>query len=271
MLSMLKRRPLNIWRSASRTFVLPTKRIGPLIPFVHGAQQKHLTSGILSFIDSTILKSMIGKYFDGKYSTGDHIAETLSPEVIATMMAEVTKSSTSRIDHKTVDILVDQAVRAGSSSSSIIDELIKFYLRSNNVRAAANVLRRCEPEKIIIPERTCQALLSGLVENCNWNHAFTTAIYMICNNYSFTSRSLLHIVGGLIGSTAGVAKTLELMKCVVLKRRGDLAEQLNPEQVSCKYVQWCSHFYPVCAKIVVQCCPSFNSLNLYKKCVLSNH
>ena len=214
--------------------MLPTKRIGPLIPFVHGAQQKHLTSGILSFIDSTILKSMIGKYFDGKYSTGDHIAETLSPEVIATMMAEVTKSSTSRIDHKTVDILVDQAVRAGSSSSSIIDELIKFYLRSNNVRAAANVLRRCEPEKIIIPERTCQALLSGLVENCNWNHAFTTSIYMIYNNYSFTSsdRAIYHIMNGLLKGRQTAPQALELVKVINLKQRDDLAELLGFGAVS---------------------------------------
>lgn len=178
-----------------------------------------------------IEKNFIAKYFakDEQFQgwTGLEIQKNvLSPEVLATMIAEVVKDVKS-VDHKTIDMLVKQAIRAGSSSRAVIEVVIDFYLSSGNVVAAANIVSRCNPNKIAISEEICKRLANALVENCNWHHAFLSSIYMITLDYKFSSNIIFFTVGGLMRDVEGVHKSLELIKLITLKQRSDLADMFS--------------------------------------------
>ena len=182
-------------------------------------------------LDENLTKELLAKYFAREDGKTESIATALSPDVIGSMVAEVTRAG-SKIDYKTVDMLVEQAMHLGSSSTGVLETLIKYYIDSNNVVAAANLLNKCDPATFAIKEKLCINLMNGLVENCNWDHAFKTAIYMLYLDYDLPNNAIFFTVGGLNSTTAGVIKVLELVKVITLKKRTDLAQAFSFNKVS---------------------------------------
>lgn len=182
-------------------------------------------------MNDDLTKSLLARYFAREDGRTDSVATTLSPDVLASMVTEVTRD-TAKVDYKTIDMLVEQAIHAGSAYTGILETLIRFHMKSDNVVAASNVLCRCDPARFAINERLCMDLISKLMENCNWHHALKTAIYMLYLDYDFPSNALLFIVGGLNNTTAGVIQVLELLKVITLKKRTDLTQAFSYTRVS---------------------------------------
>lgn len=176
-------------------------------------------------------KAILAKYIAREDGRTDSVATTLSPDVIASMVEQVTQNG-SKIDYKTVDVLVEQAILSGRSSTGILETLIRFYMNSNNnVAAAANVLCKCNPATFVISEALCKELINGLVENCNWNQAFKTAMYMLYLDYDFPVQAIFYIVGGLSSTTEGVIRILELIEVITMKKRTDLSVAFSYNKV----------------------------------------
>lgn len=158
-----------------------------------------------------LTESIMARYFASDGSRPVVVAQKLSPQIIATMVDELTTSS-EKIDYATLEMLVDQAVLSGTESSAIVEKIMNFYISRDNVVAAANVLRKCHSDTIRISQSMCTRLVSRLVENLNWNHAFIAAMYMVSRDYVFPPDVMFHLFGGLTRESAGVRKALELMK-----------------------------------------------------------
>ena len=181
-----------------------------------------------------ITKAILSKYYGQPDGKAELIAKSLSPHVISSMVETVTQS-TDKIDFKTADMLVEQAVLVGKPALAAVESLISFYVKSNNVVAAANVLCKCDPAVMAVSEPLCQELVNKLVENYNWKHSFMTALYMIGLDYKFPSDVVLFTVGGLMKTPEGVGKALELIRMITLKQRSDLAEMFSFTQVCFVY------------------------------------
>jgi hypothetical protein len=158
------------------------------------------------------------------------IARSLSADVIASMMQEVTNSA-HKIDFKTADMLVEQAILCGAPSVQTVESLLSFYLRTNNTIAAATTLLTCVSHKLPISEATCQLVIHKLLDHYHWNHAFTLVVHMVEQDYTLSPEVVTHTTGGVMGTAMGTVQVLELVRLIVDKRRSDLEDMLDIAKV----------------------------------------
>lgn len=158
-----------------------------------------------------LTESVLAKYFALDESRPAAIAKNLSPHIIDTMIDEITRE-TGKIDFATANMLAEQAILSGADAMPQIEKILNFYLDHHKVIAAANVLRKCPPDSVHISQATCFRLLTQLVENCNWTHAFVTAVYMVCRDYALPHDAVFLTMGGLMKASEGVVMALELIK-----------------------------------------------------------
>jgi hypothetical protein len=178
-----------------------------------------------------ITKSILSKYYGQDDSRSNVIARSLSADVIASMMQEVTNAP-NKIDFKTADMLVEQAILCGGPSTEAVESLISFYLTTNNVSAAATTLLHCVSHKLGISEPTCQTVIAKLADSCNWDHAFMLVKHMGEQGYHMSPEVVLFSTAGVMNSSAGVLQVLELVRLIVTMERTDLAGMLDIAKVS---------------------------------------
>jgi hypothetical protein len=197
--------------------------------FATGTDKESCHASGTSATDTALTDLVMGKFLAQDHylskinSESQLLAATLSPTVLSSMIDEVTKNY-KVVDHKTVSILVEQAVRAGSSSKPALERLIHFHVKAGNIIDAAYILSKCDPAVLPISATVSNALTTALVENGNWNLAFDMCKYMIQLDYQFAGSHIFFTVGGLMKDSESVEKALELLKLITTKRRTDLAE-----------------------------------------------
>jgi hypothetical protein len=177
-----------------------------------------------------ITKSLLSKYYGQDDSRSNVIARSLSADVIASMMQEVTNSA-HKIDFKTADMLVEQAILCGAPSVEAVESLLSFYLRTDNTIAAATTLLNCVSHKLPISDATCQLVIHKLLDHYHWNHAFTLVVHMVEQDYKLSPEVVVHTTGGVMGTAVGTVQVLELVRLIVDKRRSDLADMLDIAKV----------------------------------------
>mmetsp|Transcript_29919 Transcript_29919/g.50588 ORF Transcript_29919/g.50588 Transcript_29919/m.50588 type:complete len:258 (+) Transcript_29919:90-863(+) len=116
------------------------------------------------------------------------------------------------VDHRTLDMLMDEAVKVGRISTPVIESVIEFYLgdsiddhsshrrtihvaehavatsQQRNVLAAAGIVLKCsQAPDINLSPQLCHRVLQGLVHNCNWYSACSVLEYMISSSSSSSS------------------------------------------------------------------------------------
>jgi len=158
-----------------------------------------------------LTESVMAKYFALDDNKPAELARSLSPHTIASMVDEITKKD-AKLDFTTGNMLTEQAILTGAEAVPQIEKLMNFYMDRGDVIAAANLLRKCPTQTIHISERTCHRLLSVLVENCNWNHSFVAVMYMLYHDYRLPHDAVFCTMGGLMKSSGGVAKAMEMIK-----------------------------------------------------------
>eukprot|EP00601_Ochromonadales_sp_CCMP2298_P028813 CAMPEP_0173326968 /NCGR_PEP_ID=MMETSP1144-20121109/1352_1 /TAXON_ID=483371 /ORGANISM="non described non described, Strain CCMP2298" /LENGTH=996 /DNA_ID=CAMNT_0014271321 /DNA_START=561 /DNA_END=3549 /DNA_ORIENTATION=- len=246
--------PFHFWEGANKTPLGPlgTRAAGGI-----GGPGSAAGAGAGGSEQGQLVRSILSRYFDaedlvqrkqGVKGAKGVRSETLSPEVISSMVRALVSEKGGSFDHGTVDMLVEQGVRQGAACTASLDQLVDFHLEHGRLAAAADVLRKCDPQRIKVSEVLCGELLQGLVERCNWTHAHLTIMYMIGCDHSFRqgqegmggmdvysgdvgaeqstsygSHAVFFTVGGLLSNSQGVVKVLELVELIALKRRGDLA------------------------------------------------
>jgi hypothetical protein len=188
-------------------------------------------SNLKNTASAKITKSILSKYYGQDDSRSNVIARSLSADVIASMMQEVTNAPNT-IDFKTADMLVEQAILCGNPSAESVESLISFYVATNNAVAAASTLLHCVSHNLVVSEATCQTVIAKLADNCSWDHAFMLAVHMVEQGYALTPEVGLFTTGGVMSNAAGMVKMLELVRLIVTKERTDLADVLNIAKVS---------------------------------------
>ena len=202
-----------------RNFITKKNLINPLSQLRHINTKDFLQSQNFAYtieLGRELTESVMAKYFAQDDNKPAVLASSLSPHTIASMVDEITKKD-SKLDYATGNMLTEQAILTGAEAVPQIEKLMHFYMDHADFIAAANLLRKCPTQAIHISERTCFRLLSSLAENCNWNHAFVTAMYMLYHDYKLPPDSVFLTMGGLVKNSDGVAKAMEMIKVSVLR------------------------------------------------------
>jgi hypothetical protein len=157
----------------------------------------------------------------------------LSSEILTSMLTEACRIN----DAKTIAVLVKQLLYSNGSADSannnqLLGEAVMYYINSRDSIAAANVIRRCDPQIVRISEELCSILMSDLVSNFKWDHAFLMSMYMIMCDYKIPDKSIFFLTGGLMRKSDGAVKVLELIKLIAIKRRSDLTGYFSYNKVN---------------------------------------